>query len=369
VLPVGGALSIAAAGTLTLDGINQTVASLSGSGTINLGTGSLIDKTAANDVFSGIINGAPTGAGYSDSQPGPSGGLAKDGAGKLTLSSQQNYRGDTWVLAGTLALSGAGSFPASSNILLYSGATLDVTARSGGSLNLNAGQTLLGYGTVLGQVAVNNGATLAPGDNVPGTVTTGAETWYGGGTYAWEISDPVNSSSRDLLSISGALNVQATSGNKFRIRLMSLAPDFTPGLLNGFNNQSNYQWTILTTTSGLQNFNPAAFTIDASGFRNPLAGGTFSLAVVGNALVLNFRPYPPPPPFITSNAWSPVGGFVLSGTGIANQVWICSAASNLNPPVAWIPLETNSADGNGSFQFIDDQATNYTQRYYRLLTP
>ena len=369
VLPVGGALSVAAAGTLTLDGVNQTVASLSGDGTVNLGNGYLRDNTVSNDLFSGVITGVPVGGGFSDSQQGPSGGLAKDGTGKLTLSSQQPYSGDTWVLAGMLALTGSGALPASSNILLYSGTTLDVTARSGGSLNLNPGQTLRGYGSVLGQVAVASGASVAPGDTVPGTLTTGAETWYGGGTYAWDITDPVNSSGRDLLNISGTLTVQATPANKFVIRLVSLSPDFTPGLLSGFNNQSNYQWTIATATGGLLNFNPAAFTIDATGFGNPLAGGTFSLSQAGNALALNFRPYPPPAPLITGNTLLPGGGFALSGTGIANQVWIFSAASNLIAPVTWTPLTTNAADGNGFFQFLDGQATNYPQRFYRLLAP
>ena len=39
------------------------------------------------------------------------------------------------------------------------------------------------------------------------------------------------------------------------------------------------------------NFNPNAFILDASAFGNSLGGGTFNLAVAGNALVLNFRPY------------------------------------------------------------------------------
>ena len=90
VLPVGSALSVAAGATLTLDNVNQTVASLSGGGTVNLGTGSLRDNTAANDVFSGVITGTPAGGGVSDYQLAPSGGLAKDGSGKLTLSSQQS---------------------------------------------------------------------------------------------------------------------------------------------------------------------------------------------------------------------------------------------------------------------------------------
>jgi hypothetical protein len=65
----------------------------------------------------------------------------------------------------------------------------------------------------------------------------------------------------------------------------------------------------------------------------------------------------------------PASGFVLSGTGIANQVWVISAASNLNLPVSWVPLATNAADGNGVFSFTDSQATNCPQRFYRVLAP
>jgi hypothetical protein len=42
--------------------------------------------------------------------------------------------------------------------------------------------------------------------------------------------------------------------------------------------------------------------------------------------------------------------------------------TNLQPPIGWLPLTTNTADTNGLFNFSDAQATNFSQRFYRLLT-
>ena len=368
ILPTTTSLNVASGATLTLNNIHQTVAGLWGAGSINLGSGSLTVATANNTTFTGIISGTAGAYGDSDTLFSPPGGLAKDGAGKLTLTRNQTFSGETWLLGGTLALNNAGAISFSTNIVLSSGTTLDVSTRTDGSLNLAAGQTLKGFGTVSGKVAVGAGATLSPGGSA-GTLATGAQTWSGGGSYVWEISDPNNPSAHDLVAITGTLNLQASAANPFTIKITSLASAETPGPLTGFDNTSSYQWTLATATGGVLNFNPNAFILDVSAFGNSLGGGTFNLAVSGNALVLNFRPYPPSAPLITGAAALPGTGFSLSGTGIANQVWIFSAASNLIAPVTWTPLATNAADGSGFFQFVDIQATNFPQRFYRVATP
>ena len=78
---------------------------------------------------------------------------------------------------------------------------------------------------------------------------------------------------------------------------------------------------------------------------------------------------PPAPPAVTNVAMLPAGGLSLSGAGAVSQVYILLAASNLNPPAAWTPLGTNEADSNGLFEFVDYQATNFLQRFYRIGTP
>jgi len=104
------------------------------------------------------------------------GGLVKKGAGRLTLSGTSTYTGETTVEAGILALDSATS---NNNIVnspvvdVRLDATLDVRGLDGSAENtliLAGGQTLQGKGTVVGNLTVASGATLAPG-NGPGILT------------------------------------------------------------------------------------------------------------------------------------------------------------------------------------------------------
>jgi autotransporter-associated beta strand protein len=128
ILPVSTSLYLAAGTTLNLSDLNQTVASLSGSGAINLGAGSITDNSAGATSFGGVISGNPNGTTASDYQTAPPGGFAMAGAGKATFNSLQTYHGDTWVSSGTLALSGAGSLQNSSNLVVAGGALLSAAA-------------------------------------------------------------------------------------------------------------------------------------------------------------------------------------------------------------------------------------------------
>ena len=92
------------------------------------------------------------------------------GAGRLTLSAENTYSGDTTIGAGTLALTGSGSIHHSPHIVIASGATLDVAGVTGASYSLAAGQTLKGNGDVHGAMTVASGATLSPGQSI-GTLT------------------------------------------------------------------------------------------------------------------------------------------------------------------------------------------------------
>jgi len=68
-------------GTFGLQGKSDTVGSLSGSGSINLGIhGSLTSNTSSNSYFSGIISGT-------------GGSLTKDGTGELGLRGPNTFSG------------------------------------------------------------------------------------------------------------------------------------------------------------------------------------------------------------------------------------------------------------------------------------
>jgi autotransporter-associated beta strand protein len=95
------------------------------------------------------------------------------GAGRLFLDGNNTYSGSTTIAGGYGIVVGASSSLGSSSLIqVNSGGTLDVTAPA--SLNLGAGQTLIGAGSVLGgSTIIGSGATLAPGfpDNNTYTLT------------------------------------------------------------------------------------------------------------------------------------------------------------------------------------------------------
>jgi hypothetical protein len=45
------------------------------------------------------------------------------------------------------------------------------------------------------------------------------------------------------------------------------------------------------------------------------------------------------------------------------------AATNLAAPVFWQFVTNTTSDVNGFFQFVDPQATNFPQRFYRVIAP
>jgi len=55
-------------------------------------------------------------------------------------------------------------------------------------------------------------------------------------------------------------------------------------------------------------------------------------------------------------------------TGTPGKNYILQTATNLTPPIQWLPLLTNTADTNGLWQFIDTNLNN-SQKFYRVTTP
>jgi len=93
--------------------------------------------------------------------------LTKTGSANLTLLGNNTYTGATTVSAGTLTIGSTGSVSGSSLLDVASGATLNVSAVTGGFVVGNS-QTLRGSGTVAGNTTVNG--ALQPG-NSPGLLS------------------------------------------------------------------------------------------------------------------------------------------------------------------------------------------------------
>lgn len=216
---------------------------------------------------------------------------------------------------------------------------------------------------MLGTVTVNSLSTIAPGESV-GTLTTGAKTWAGGGRYDWEITDATAAGSWDLLAVNGSINITATAGTPFVLKLVSPA-----GPLPGFNSESNYTWIVATTTGGVTGFAANKFTVDAAGLGINPNGGTFTVVQQGNNLAVRFTPYTAPatPPGIAGIAPQPDGSMNLMVTGAVGQVVVLQANTNVTT-TSWLRIGTNTLTGAGSAVFPDPQATNLPSRFYRALS-
>jgi autotransporter-associated beta strand protein len=94
-------------------------------------------------------------------------GMTKTGSANLTLSTNNTYTGATTVSAGSLILSTNGSIASSSVLNVASGATLNVSAVSGGFI-VGTNQTLRGSGSVVGNTTING--ALQPGSS-PGLLS------------------------------------------------------------------------------------------------------------------------------------------------------------------------------------------------------
>ena len=212
-----------------------------------------------------------------------------------------------------------------------SGQTLTVTATSGnpslipdptvnylnpaatGTLTFTSVSNILGTTTITVIVQDNGGTANGGVDSVTNTfnVTVLALTniWSPGGGFTVNVSDATGPAGTGYTqtNYTGYLDVQATSTNPFTIQLGSLNGG-SPGPAADFNNNSNYTWTIATTTRGVLEFDPAKIIVDTSAFTNDLAGGTFSVTANGDAVSLVFAPNHPPvaSQLYLSRAWGTV---------------------------------------------------------------
>jgi sugar lactone lactonase YvrE len=75
-------------------------------------------------------------------------------------------------------------------------------------------------------------------------------------------------------------------------------------------------------------------------------------------------------PLVTSGARNGDGSITLHFEGLANTTTRIWAATNLTPPVVWEAIFTNTATGeDGTWQYTDTNATNFSERYYYFTTP
>jgi len=137
----------AATALLDLNGYDTQIGSLAGGGT----TGGNVTNSHATTSATLTVGGDNTSTAYAGDINGPRLGLTKIGTGTLTLGNTNTYSGVTQINAGTLKLNNTGSID-STNIIIASGATLDVTNQAtyvmGPANTYSFGFNVAGTGTV-----------------------------------------------------------------------------------------------------------------------------------------------------------------------------------------------------------------------------
>jgi len=164
------AFTVSSGAILDLGSSDQTIASLAGAGGVVLGSGTLTTGgNQSSTTFSGAISGT--------------GGLEKTGTGTFTLSGNNTYTGDTVV----------------------DGGVLEVTGRLGNTdVTVNSGTTLSGFGTIAGDVSIEDGAHLAPGSGT-GTMTLGSLVLADGAIFDYQLSGV-----SDRIDVTGDLTLDGT---------------------------------------------------------------------------------------------------------------------------------------------------------------
>ncbi len=301
-------------GTLTVAGVGNHLADTApltiDGGTLNMATNATVGAvTLIDGEITGSGTNTFTGSSYEVRSGTVSRGLAGTGSeltktesGEVILSAANTYTGATSVNDGVLRVTETGSIHNSSAITVAAGAELSYnssTARTGAiTLNGTIGERaiLSGNGQFNFALSLNSvGDTLSPG-NSPGTMTFGTSQTWESFTYVWEVNDFTGLDAGDdfdQILITGGLNLTGGNG-AYVLDIISLDALNVAGDVPNFSEIAR-EWVVLSTTTGISGFDADNWTLDSSAFSSdPAWAGTWSLALVGDDLVLSYAPIPEP---------------------------------------------------------------------------
>jgi len=230
-LPIPNNSAVTVTGTLTSSVNTVVLASLSGSGTVNVSTVLTVGFDNSNTTFSGTYAGT--------------GNFTKQGSGTLTLSGANTYTGSTTV----------------------GGGRLDVNGTIVSLAFVNTGATLGGTGTITGPVSLTtSGATLAPGNAGPGLLTVTNNLFMApGNTLALKLN---GTTQYDQVAVGGVASVGST---------LAVTLNFAPTIGDVF--------TILNSTGGVSGTfagmpDGSSFIVSGTGFRINYSANQVTLTVV-----------------------------------------------------------------------------------------
>jgi fibronectin-binding autotransporter adhesin len=252
-------ISVSSGATLSLNGFNNSIGRLTGSGTVALGSGTLTFVDTVNfGNFSGSIMGT--------------GGIVYDGY-QGYFSGSNTYTGGTTINSGSLVADNTAGFAfGGGSILVNPGGTLQVGSNDNGGI-LNSGALITNNGTL---TFFQNSSAYTFGNNIAGTGIVsmngyGTEKLTGNNTYTGETSvfrgtlqagsaTAFGSMSDVVFSFNGVLDL-----NNYNITVGSISGSATTGgiLLTGT--------SVLTIANSLTNPN---FAAPITGTGSLVLGGT-----------------------------------------------------------------------------------------------
>jgi autotransporter-associated beta strand protein len=364
-LAAGGSVEVGSGGTFKMGG-NQTLASVTGAGGINLGNGTL--TTGSNSsTFAGTISG--------------NGGLTKTGPGTLTLSGSNSFTGDTVISGGTLVLASSNALASDAVISMGSGSTLQLSGRTVvGAIDQGAG-TITGGTLVSSLVATTSGAlnsSIADGEGFAagilkrggGTTTIGAaNTFTGsiklqGGTLVLDGAGSFDAASRLVMSDGATMDLNGKSqtfsglsGNGGTVALGS-------GQLTVSNNTSGLFSGAITGTGSLaKSGNGVMELTGTNGYTGTtmVSGGTLIVAAGGSIASSSIATVGADAHLKVNGAAGAVSvSGTLSGSGTVGAVTLSSGGTLAvgNSPGLLTAASANWNVGSGfQFEIIDALGT------------
>jgi autotransporter-associated beta strand protein len=323
--------------TLDLNGFNQVIGALVGSGSVHLGGGKLTVTSRSNSAFSGVISGT--------------GIVAQGGTKTLTLSGSNTYSGGTTISSGTIEAAnsnalGTGTVTMSGGTLLLdnsvtisdavsitSSSFIDVngsdTATISGQLSGSAPFEKDGTGTLI-LTNTNNVNTYSGNISYHGTLTCGNGS-CGSGTVTFlgtilALNDGYTVNNPLVLSDNGYVSVASGSAS-----------------ITGAISESNGPWGLTKSGPGLLNLTGSGTytgpTIVSDG--TLVLGGTIKSGVL-----------------VKSGATLGLSGTVLGGVTVASGGTIAAVNTGAAPAV----LSTSSLTDQGGTYVVRFNSDNTSDR-------
>ena len=206
---------------------------------------------------------------------------------------------------------------------------------------------------MIGQLFVNGGGIVTPGDEYPGILTCSNVVFSTGSTLSVLLQGTNEGTGYDQLNVRGTVLINPGVN-------LSVKKSFAGATNDSFLFVRNDGGVV---PSGTFNGHADASTFSASGSQFQIVYG---MADLGNGITLKELSFPPSPQFFSfTNA---AGILQFSGTGTPGLTYSILASTNLSQ-TNWTEFGIVTPDKTGAFGFTDEHLTNHAQFFYRLQLP